>query len=198
TNSHSEREKSMNLKKFAVLRTLALTISLGLVMLASSAIAGATTLTVGNATSLPCTGTYSTISAAVAAASAGDTIQVCQGTYPELVSVTKTLTILGNQAGVDARTRVVPVTSESVVGSGDGAFQIEADKVVIDGFTIQGVNNDPSAPPFTGLGAGIWTNPGFSTTQGGHQILNNIIQNNISGIELDNTGTFQTKVQFNL
>jgi hypothetical protein len=48
------------------------------------------------------------------------------------------------------------------------------------------------------LNVGIWTNPGFSGTQGGHQILNNIVQNNISGIELDNTGVFQTKVQFNL
>jgi len=27
--------------------------------------------------------------------------------------------------------------------------------------------------------------PGFSGTQGGHQILNNIVQDNISGIELD-------------
>ena len=31
-----------------------------------------------------------------------------------------------------------------------------------------------------------------------YQILNNIIQNNISGIELDNDGTYQTKVQYNL
>ncbi len=69
--------------------------------------------------------------------------------------------------------------------------------MVIDGFTIQGAVNDPSVV-VTALGAGIWTNPGFSGTQGGHQILNNIIQNNIAGIELDNTGTLQTKVQFNL
>jgi hypothetical protein len=40
--------------------------------------------------------------------------------------------------------------------------------------------------------------PGFSGTQGGHQILNNIVQNNISGIELDSTCMFPTLVQFNL
>src|ERR1700733_8851481 len=31
-----------------------------------------------------------------------------------------------------------------------------------------------------------------------HQILNNIIHNNIAGVELDNDGTYQTKFQFNL
>ena len=98
---------------------------------------------------------------------------------------------------MDARTRAVPVTSESVVGAPDGAFQIEGDKVVINGFTIQGVVSNPSAPPFTGLGAGIWTNPGFSGTQGGHQIIYNIIQGNIVGIYLNNTCTFATLVQFN-
>jgi hypothetical protein len=46
--------------------------------------------------------------------------------------------------------------------------------------------------------SGIWTNPGFSGTQGGHQILNNIVQNNISGIELDSTCLNPTLVKFNL
>ena len=188
----------MNCKRSAVLRALALTFSMGLIIFAASAIAAAATLTVGNASSLPCTGTYSTISAAVAAAGPGDTIQVCPGMYNELVQVNKTLTILGAQSGVDARTRAVPVTSESVVSNGDGDFQILADKVVIDGFTIQGVVNPANLPPFTGLDAGIWTNPGFSGTSGGHQIRNNIIQNNIIGIELDNDGAFQTKVERNL
>src|SRR5262249_9219258 len=86
----------------------------------------------------------------------------------------------------------------SNISNGDGDIQIEANNVTVDGFTLQGVVNDPSSPPFTGLGAAIWTNPGFSGTNGGHQILNNIIQNNISGIELDSDGTFQTKVYHNL
>src|SRR5436309_10335924 len=188
----------MNCKRSAVLRALALTFSMGLIIFATSAVAAAATLTVGNATSGACPHTFTSIQSAVNVASPGDTIQVCPGTYNELVTVDKTLTILGAQAGVDARTRAVPVTSESVVSNGDGDFQIEADKVVIDGFTIQGVVNPANLPPFTGLDAGIWTNPGFSGTSGGHQIRNNIIQNNIIGIELDNDGTFQTKVERNL
>jgi Right handed beta helix region len=188
----------MNLKRIAIVSALAVALGVSLPAFRSGKVSAAATLTVGNASSLPCTGTFPTISSAVASASAGDTITVCPGVYNEVVSVTKQLTILGAQSGVDARTRAVPPTSESVVGSGDGAFQIEANNVVIDGFTIQGVSNDPSQPPFTSLGAGIWTNPGFSGTNGGHQIRNNIIQNNIIGIELDNDGTFQTKVERNL
>src|SRR5437660_4916548 len=180
----------MNYQKLSVFSGLAMPLVLGLMTLSSNKVSASATLTVGNASSLPCTGTFPTISSAVASASSGDTIKVCQGTYNELVQVDKTLTILGAQSGVDARTRAVPVTSESVVSNGDGDFQILADKVVIDGFTIQGVVNPANLPPFTGLDAGIWTNPGFSGSSGGHQIRNNIIQNNIIGIELDNDGTF--------
>jgi len=180
----------MNLKKTAA--SLAAVI---FIMVVSAAAAAAATLTVGNATSGSCAHVFTTIQSAVTAASAGDTIQVCPGTYNELVAVVKTLTIAGAKAGLDARTRAT--TNESIVGTGDGAFQIQANKVVIDGFTIQGVTNDPNVFP-TGLGAGIWTNPGFSGTNGGHQIRNNIIQNNIIGIELDNDGTYQTRVERNL
>jgi hypothetical protein len=129
---------------------------------------------------------------------ANRTIGVDAGAYNELVAVGKSVKLLGAQAGVDAPTRVVPVSQESVVSNGDGDFQILADNVIIDGFTLQGVTNNPSVFPFTGLGAAIWTNPSFSGTQGGHQIRNNIIQGNIVGIELANTGVFQTVVEKNL
>jgi hypothetical protein len=141
-------------------------------------------------------GCFTTIQAAITAAMPGDTINVAAGTYNEMVQVNKTVTLRGAQAGVDARTRL-PV-NESIITHGDGPVQILADNVVIDGFTIQGASNNPSDPPFTALGTGIWTNPSFSGTQGGHQILNNIIQDNISGLYLNNTGVIQTTVQFNL
>ena len=140
-------------------------------------------------------GCFSSIQAAVNAASPGDTINVAAGTYTEMVQVTKTVLLKGAQAGVDARTR--SSVSESILNHPDGSIQIEADNVVVDGFTVQGATNDPNTV-ITALGAGIWTNPGFSTTQGGHQILNNIIKDNILGLYLNNTGTLQTKVQFNL
>jgi hypothetical protein len=136
---------------------------------------------------------YTTISAAVAAASAGDTIKVCPGLYAEQVQITKTLTLQGAQFGVDARTRPFVASNESIIDDPCGPVQIEADKVTLNGFTVQG-----STLPDPCFLAGIWTNPGFSGTDGGHQILNNIVQNNISGIELDSTCLYSTLVQFNL
>ena len=137
-------------------------------------------------------GCFSSIQAAINAAAPGDTINVAAGTYSEQVNINKTVILRGAQAGVDARTRVP--SSESIIDHPCGPVQIEADNVVLNGFTIQG-----SILPDPCFLSGIWTNPGFSGTQGGHQILNNIVQNNISGIELDSTcAASPTLVKFNL
>jgi len=133
---------------------------------------------------------YCTIQAAVNAASPGDTINVAAGTYPELVKITQTLILQGAQHGIDARSRSGP---ETVVGMADGAFQILADNVTIDGFTAQGVTTDCSII-ISALCAGIHTNNAFS----GHRILNNIVQNNIFGIYLNSNGVNPSLVQFNL
>ncbi|MBA2495337.1 MAG: right-handed parallel beta-helix repeat-containing protein, partial [Acidobacteria bacterium] len=136
---------------------------------------------------LACPGaTFSTISAAVAAAIAGDTIQVCAGTYNEFVTVDKTLTILGAQNGVDARTRTDAIGTESVVNSTgspgfDVGFYVRANGVVINGFIVQDGTT------------GIFTEDTFS----GYQILNNIIQNNTIGLYLNNNGAQQTIVRNN-
>jgi pectin methylesterase-like acyl-CoA thioesterase len=111
----------------------------------------------------PC---YTTIQAAIDAAIAGDTIEVADGFYDESVDVNKTLTLHGAQAGVDARTRS---GAESVINHACSPVKINADNVTLDGFTVQG---STQADPCTI--AGIWMNPGFSGTQGGAQILNNI------------------------
>ncbi len=119
-------------------------------------------------------------------------INVAAGTYAEQVSINRTVTLNGAQAGVDARTRVAAL--ESIIAHPCGPVQVEADNVVLDGFTVQG-----STLPDPCFLSGIWTNPGFSGTQGGHKILNNIVQANISGIELDSTcAASTTLVQFNL
>src|SRR5207302_7923425 len=111
---------------------------------------------------------YPTIQSAVADSTCS-TINVAAGTYNEQVQITRTLTLRGAQAGVDARNRVP--TSESIINHPCGPVQIMADNVVLDGFTVQG--STLSDPCFL---AGIWTNPGFSGTQGGDQIHNNIVQ----------------------
>lgn len=189
----------MNLKKVAVGSALALTLTLGLMMFGGRSAQAAGTWYVsttgvptgvsGGSCSSP---SFNSIGAAVAIASSGDTIQVCAGTYNEQVQITKTLTLKGAQAGVDARTRVA--ASESIINNSNGPVQIMADNVVLDGFTIQGSTG--SDPAFL---SGIWSNPGYSGSQGGHRILNNIVQNNISGIELDSTcAANPTLVQFNL
>jgi len=118
--------------------------------------------------------------------SSGDTIHAAAGTYTVsgLVTINKTLTILGAQAGVDARTRS---GAESVLSNTQG-ISVAASGVVFDGFTIQ----DSSVAAFTGYG--VWINPGMDGTQ----IVNNIIQNNIVGLGLSNLGTTQAVIQHNV
>jgi len=132
---------------------------------------------------------YPTISAAVADPGC-TTVNVAAGFYNEQVQITHTLTLNGANAGADANG---PRGPESIISNSCGPVQIMADNVKIDGFTIQ--DSTQSDPCFI---AGIWTNPGYSGTHGGHTIVNNIIQNNISGIELDSDCTYPTLVQHNL
>lgn len=123
----------MKFKKLAVLSFLALNLALGVMIVGVKKGSAASTLTVGNLTSLPCTGTYSTISAAVAAASNGDTIQVCQGTYNENVNVNLQLTINGAQAGNAVGGRTFGSGGESTV---NGQVTVQATNVTIDGFSL--------------------------------------------------------------
>src|SRR5437773_5093930 len=136
---------------------------------AQGTVAQAATLVVdddGMASATDCNATtpaFPTISLAVAAASPGDTIKVCPGLYAEQVTigtnasnvVLNNLTLLGAQAGVDARTRpfVPDPTTQSIIDHPCGPVQIEADKVVLDGFTVQGSNLDPTVF-FACFGAG--------------------------------------------
>jgi nitrous oxidase accessory protein NosD len=80
---------------------------------------------------------YMTISAAVAAASSGDIIQVCAGTYNESVRITQPLTLLGPNAGVSWDG--VRGSEATVTWPVFNTFDItDGDDVTIDGFTING------------------------------------------------------------
>jgi pectin methylesterase-like acyl-CoA thioesterase len=95
-------------------------------------------------------GQHSTIQAAVTAASAGDTINVCAGTYTENVSIDKRLTILGPNNSVAPGTAATRV-SEAVVS---GAVTIGSR---INGVTLRGFKiTSPS--PANEVGVSIGSN----------------------------------------
>jgi parallel beta-helix repeat protein len=122
---------------------------------------------------------------AVSSAISGDVILVGPGYYNETVYVNvSNLYIFGAQAGKDARNRheswkesIVDASSGAYGYANGAAFYIEGDNVVIDGFTIQGGNEDAGDN-----GSGIYVNATEPV-----QILNNIIHNNAIGLYLYNT-----------
>lgn len=78
---------------------------------------------------------YSTIQAAVNAASSGDTIKVCPGTYTENVDVTTdNLTIVSTGGSL--------VTEVDGSGAADEVFEVVADGVTIQGFEIHSGGSD--------------------------------------------------------
>src|SRR4051794_26482566 len=112
---------------------------------------------------------FTSIQAAVTAASPGATINVSSGTYNENVVVDKPLTIQGEQEGVDARTRAG--AQESILTNSAGGFNLMANDITIDGFTVQ------EQTAFD-QGAGIVVTNQYS----GYEILNNIIMDNHFGL----------------
>ena len=122
---------------------------------------------------------YATIQAAVNAAAPGAVINVDAGTYNETVTINEPLTIQGAKVGVDARTRsTTSLTGESIVYATQTVFAVNASDVTIDGFTIQGNDANIGA----NLGAGVLMAPSIHGTH----VLDDIIQNNVTGIYLSN------------
>jgi parallel beta-helix repeat protein len=157
-----------------------------LVLLAGGSNALATTVwTVSKASSntcstIPLVTTCNTIGSAVSVALAGDIVVVGPGTYNETVYIYNTITLLGAQAGNDARVDRLDPSRESIVDATGGlyAIYVEASYVVIDGFTVQGATGDGGITIYD-----------YSS----QQVRNNILQNNTYGVDVayDNSVTIE-------
>jgi hypothetical protein len=164
----------MNFKRLFVLMVLATSLMIGLMMFSGSN----KTRAAGPVCTVP--GDYATIQAAV-----NDpgclTINVGPGVYNENVTITRSLTLNGAQAGVDARGRA---GLESVVNGANpiGAnptISIQAANVTVDGFTIKNSITTSAA-------IGIAIKP-----TGTNAVITNNIFDGISTTDTSGNGTAQ-------
>jgi nitrous oxidase accessory protein NosD len=101
---------------------------------------------------------FVTIGAAVAAARSGGTVVACPGTYSEDVVIQKPLTLIGRSATIDATNLGGPPLGAVLGQMPYNGITIEASKVTVKGFTVQGaegegilaVNPNPVAGPMVG------------------------------------------------
>jgi parallel beta-helix repeat protein len=141
----------------------------------------------GKATPTNCgalTAAPATINAGIAAASPGDTVKVCPGTYSENVVIDKTLTLVGAKVGVNGATRAFNASAESIIATASetlDAVDVNADNVTVDGFTMQNSN------------AGVST----ESTISGYVIRNNIIRANVMGVWMTSNGATTSLVNRN-
>ncbi len=101
---------------------------------------------------------YASIQAAEDAAAPGDTIQVCDGTYEELVRVrTLSVTLQGEEGSL------LSVDSATAGGNKGGALVVAADGVVVEGLDVERIVDDASA---AGLGFTSAVEVSFDRSQG--------------------------------
>ena len=130
---------------------------------------------------------YTSIQAAVNAASPGDTIKVCPDLYTESVNVTKPLLTLVGPTNVNIGkcstvTAADPTQDAIVTGAGSYSFSLLNNNITMSGFVVQGSVD------------GIRTSASFS----GYRITNNLAQNNSgAGINFLSDGTNQSRADHN-
>jgi hypothetical protein len=127
-------------------------------------------------------GFYPTIQAAIDAATAGDVINVCAGTYNENLIVNKAITLNGAKQGVDPRpsassTRTIGGLDESIIVAAKNVIvvNIQADDVIINGFQITQSGGSGTADAVKAI-----------TSQNNIDFKNNIVANSTDeGIQLE-------------
>jgi nitrous oxidase accessory protein NosD len=86
--------------------------------------------------------TYSTIGAALAAANPGATVIVCPGTYAEDAVITKPVTLIGQNATINA-TDLPGAPIGSILGQAPyNGITIESSNVTVKGFTVEGAQGE--------------------------------------------------------
>jgi nitrous oxidase accessory protein NosD len=130
------------------------------------------------------TANFSTISAAVASATSGDTVVACPGTYAEDVVITIPLTLVGESATINA-TGLRGAPTGTILGQAPyNGITIESSNVTVEGFKVVGakgegilaVNPNPVPGPVVG-GRQLYT----GTPLSGITIENNVVKDNDRG-----------------
>jgi hypothetical protein len=133
-----------------------------------SPLRAATTLTAGGCKAH----SYSTISAAVAAAPAGATVQVCPGTYPEQVLILQPLTLKGISNG-NAGAAVITPPSTGLATNGSSVLWgtisaqvlVENTDVTISDLVIDGSNSQVACSEYDAYQAGIYLSNSSATVE---------------------------------
>lgn len=142
------------------------------------------------APSASCPSTYTTINAAIGAVPAGSTVYVCAGRYPEAVTVTKNVTLLGAQYGVSATTGRTDPSQETTIVSPSGAdvTYLGASTGTLSGFSL--IGNGKGAGDNNGVVADQAGQTGFTWTD-------NIITGTSTGINFRADGPARTTISAN-
>jgi Right handed beta helix region len=123
---------------------------------------------------------FSTIQGAVNASPSGATIDICPGTYPEQVSITKNLTLTGVSSGTSDAAVVVPPSGGLVTNGNDIFGNPVAAQVFVQGatatishLTVDGNGNGLSGCATDIMGIYFQNSPG--------KIIDNAVRNQILG-----------------
>ena len=92
---------------------------------------------------------YTTIASAVVAARPHDVIKICPGTYPEQLTIAKSLTLLGQSGAVLKPSAMVANTTSLITGSALATVIVidGVRDVTIEGLTIDGADNGITSCP---------------------------------------------------